>query len=139
MPLMIPILVSIVVAFLVVTATHRMNQLTIFLSALIMTTPPSVIMMLYPLTYDVSSTTSIIPGGTNYIQKAKDLISNDRWDFPAIVDSAKIFEDRISLQNATSHEPELRWSNKGKHPSWILNYTVLSFLLNGQNYAVLLA
>ena len=34
----------------------------------------------------------------------------------------------------TSHQPELRWSNKGKQPSWTLNYTVLSFLLNGHNY-----
>ena len=84
---------------------------------------------------DVSSTSiSVVPDGTDYIQKARDLISDDGWDFAAIVDSAKTFEDNISLLNATSHQPELRWSNKGKQPSWTLNYTVLSFLLNGQNY-----
>ena len=44
---------------------------------------------------DVFSTTSLVPDGTDYIQKAKDLISNDRWDFLAIVDSAKIFEDWV--------------------------------------------
>ena len=41
---------------------------------------------------------------------------------------------QINLINATSHQLELRWSNKGKQPSWTLNYTVFSFLLNGQNY-----
>ena len=70
----------------------------------------------------------------DYIQRAKDLISDDGWDFAAIADFAKTFEDEINLINATSHQPELRWSNKGKQPSWTLNYTVLSFLLNGQNY-----
>ena len=83
---------------------------------------------------DVSSTSiSVVPDGTDYIQKARDLISDDGWDFIAIVDSAKTFEDKISLLIVTSHQPELRWSNKGKQPSWTLNYTVLSFLLNGQN------
>ena len=82
----------------------------------------------------MSSTTSFVHDGTDYIQKAKGLISNDRWDLSAIVDSAKIFEGKIGLLNATSHQPELRWSNKGKQPSWTLNYTELSFLLNGQNY-----
>ena len=81
-----------------------------------------------------TATISVVPDGTDYIQKARDLISDDGWDFAAIVDSAKTFEDKISLLNATSYQPELRWSNKGKQPSWTLNYTVLSFLLNGQNY-----
>ena len=88
---------------------------------------------------DMSSTTTPDVPGIDYIQRAKDLISDDGWDFAAIVDSAKTFEDEINLINATSHQPELRWSNKGKQPSWTLNYTVLSFLLNGQNNAVSLA
>ena len=88
---------------------------------------------------DMSSTTTPDVPGIDYIQRAKDLISDDGWDFAAIVDSAKTFEDEINLINATSHQPELRWSNKGKQPSWTLNYTVLSFLLNGQNIPVLLA
>ena len=134
----IPILVAIVVAFLVMVATHRMNQLTVSLSALIIMTPHSVINDV--LLTDVSSTSiSVFPDGTDYIQKARDLISDDGWDFAAIVDSAKTFKDKISLLNVTSHQPELRWSNKGKQPSWTLNYTVLSFLLNGQNIPVLLA
>lgn len=86
------------------------------------------------LTNVSSSSVSVVPDGTNYIQKAQDLITNDGWDFAAIVGSAKTFKDSISLLNSTSYQPELRWSNKGKQPSWTLNYTVLSFLLNGQNY-----
>ena len=83
---------------------------------------------------DVSSTMISDVPGIDYIQKAKNLISDDRWEFAAIVDSAKTFVDEISLINATSHQTELRWSKKGKQPSWTLNYTILSFLLNGQNY-----
>ena len=92
------------------------------------------------LTVVSSTSISVVSDGTDYIQKARDLISDDGWDFAAIVDSAKTFEDKISLLNATSHQPELRWSNnKGKQPSWNLNYTVLCLLWNGQNYPVLLA
>ena len=46
-PLMIPTSMAIVVAFLVVAATHRM-KMTVLLSVLIF---PLVIMMLYSLTY----------------------------------------------------------------------------------------
>lgn len=82
---------------------------------------------------DVPSTISVVPNDTDYIERVRDLISDDGLDFAPIVDSAKTFEDKNSLLNATSH-PELRWRNKGKQPSWTLNYTVLSFLLNGHNY-----
>lgn len=33
------------------------------------------------------------------------------------------------------YQPQLRWSRKGKQPSWELNYTVVSFLMNGQYYS----
>ena len=55
---------------------------------------------------DMSSTTTPDVPGIDYIQRAKDLISDD--GFAAIVDSAKTFEDEINLINATSHQPELR-------------------------------
>ena len=51
----------------------------------------------------MSSTTTPDVPDIDYIQRAKDLISDDGWDFAAIVDSAKIFEDEINLINATSH------------------------------------
>ena len=41
---------------------------------------------------------------------------------------------KIALQNKTMYKPQLRWSRKGKQPSWELNYMVLSFLMNGQYY-----
>ena len=67
---------------------------------------------------DVSlATISVVPDGTDYIQKARDLISDNGWDFAVIVDSAKTFKDKISLLNATSHQSELRWNNKGKFTS----------------------
>ena len=69
---------------------------------------------------DMSSTTTPDVPVIDYILRAKDMISDDGWDFAAIVDSAETFEDEINLINATSHQPELRWSNKGKQPSWTL-------------------
>ena len=80
---------------------------------------------------DVSSTMISNVPSIDYIQKAKDLISDDGCDFAAIVDSAKTlnFVDEISLINTTSHQPELRWSNKGKQPSWTLNYYCTVFSL----------
>ena len=40
---------------------------------------------------DASSTSiSVVSDGTDYIQKARDLISDDGWDFAAIVDCKKI-------------------------------------------------
>ena len=40
------------------------------------------------LTDESSTTISVVPDGTDYIHKARDLISDDGWDFAAIVDSA---------------------------------------------------
>ena len=87
------------------------------------------------LTDESSTSISVVYDGTDYVQKVSDLINDDGWDFAAIVDSAKTFEDKISLINATPYQPGLKWNSKGKQPSWTLNYTVLSFLMNGQYYA----
>ena len=87
------------------------------------------------LTDESSTSISVVPDGKDYVQKVSDLINDDGWDFAAIVDSAKTFEDKISLLNATPYQPGLKWNSKGKQPSWTLNYTVLSFLMNGQYYA----
>ena len=89
-----------------------------------------------PSLTDVSSTSiSDVPDGTDYVQKVSEFINNDGWDFAAICDCVKTFEDKISSVNAITNQPGLQWNNKGKQPSWNLNYTVLSFLINGQYYA----
>ena len=65
---------------------------------------------------DVSSTSiSDVPDGTDYVQKVSELINDDGWDFAAICDCVKTFEDKISLVNATSYQPGLQWNNKGKN------------------------
>lgn len=69
------------------------------------------------------------------VQHVMDLMSEDGWNFRSIASSARVFEDKIILQNETMYQPQLRWSRKGKQPSWELNYTVVSFLMNGQYYS----
>ena len=123
------LMISIAVVILAVAAAHKMkmmNHPTVLLNALIF---PSVIMMHHLLTCPQQR---LLMSLMYYIKRAKDLISDDGWDFAAIVDSAKTFEDEINLINAISHQPELRWTNKGKQLPWTLNYTVLSFLLNAR-------
>ena len=62
-------------------------------------------------------------------------MSEDGWNFSSLTDSARVFEDKITLQNETMYKHQLRWSRKGKQLSWELNYTVLSFVMNGQHYS----
>ena len=80
-----------VVAFLVATAMYRMNQLIVYLSATTIMKPRSMIVTCTSLT-DVSSTSiSVVPGGTDYVQKVSDMINDDGWDFAAICDFVKAY------------------------------------------------
>ena len=64
-----------------------------------------------------------------------DLLNEDGWNFSSIQGSAVVFDDRFTIKNEATHKPQLRWSRKGKQPSYELNYMVLSFFMNGQYYS----
>lgn len=69
-----------------------------------------------------------------HIHDVIDLMSEDGWDFSSLEGQARVFDDKLHLHNMTLYRPQLKWSSKGKQPCWELNYTVLSFLMNGQYY-----
>ena len=56
------------------------------------------------------------------------------WDFSTLVHSTPTFNDPISLCT-TSHSPSIAPNGMGRHPSWMLNYPALSFLLSGKYYS----
>ena len=80
-------------------------------------------------------TTSTDNTSLNIIQHVVDLLNEDGWNFSSVQGSAIVFDDKFKIQNETTYNPQLRWSRKGKQPSYELNYMVLSFLMNGQYYS----